>query len=83
MVANTPYRLMPNGEIEALIQGGHVRFRNLDHLRSMLNVPTEKGDGSAAVTTYRGYNYVKRDDGIEVELKHGGTKKFPNEEIAV
>ena len=35
MVGDTPYRALPNGEVEALIQGGMVRFRNLDHLRSM------------------------------------------------
>jgi len=45
MVGDTPYRMLPNGETEALIQGGMVRFRNLDHLRSMTNAasapPTE------------------------------------------
>ena len=37
MVGDTPYRVLPNGEIDALIQGGVVRFKNLDHLRSMTN----------------------------------------------
>jgi len=37
MVAETPYRLLPNGEIEALIQGSIVRFQSVDHLRSMKN----------------------------------------------
>jgi hypothetical protein len=48
MVGHTPYRELPNGEIEALIQGGNVRFKNLDHLRSMTNAasapPAEKQD---------------------------------------
>lgn len=48
MVGNTPYRVLPNGEAEALTQGGIVRFRNLDHLRSMMSTTplpqTEKRD---------------------------------------
>jgi hypothetical protein len=38
MIENTPYRVLRNGEAEAMIQGGIVRFQSLDHLRSMLNV---------------------------------------------
>jgi integrase len=30
VVGDIPYRALPNGEVEALIQGGKVRFRNLD-----------------------------------------------------
>jgi hypothetical protein len=38
MVGDAPYRALPNGEVEALIQGGNVRFQSLDQLRSMMNV---------------------------------------------
>ena len=38
MVGDTPYRALLNGEVEALIQGGNVRFQSLDQLRSMMNV---------------------------------------------
>ena len=45
MVGDTPYRVLSNGETDALMQGGIVRFKNLDHLRSMTNAssapPTE------------------------------------------
>jgi hypothetical protein len=44
MIANTPYRLLPNGEADALIQGAVVRFQSIDHLCSMINAnrPAEK-----------------------------------------
>jgi hypothetical protein len=48
MIENTPYRVLPNGEAEAMIQGGIVRFQSLDHLRSMMNVkgPTEETESN-------------------------------------
>src|SRR5262249_4621818 len=37
IIENTPYRVLTNGEVEAMMQGGIVRFQSLDHLRSMIN----------------------------------------------
>lgn len=37
IVEDAPYRELPNGEIEVLMDGGIARFRNFDHLRSMMN----------------------------------------------
>jgi hypothetical protein len=34
MVGNMPYRVLPNGEAEGLVQGSVLRFQDLDHLRS-------------------------------------------------
>ena len=38
VMENTPYRVLPNGEAEAMTQGGVVRFQSLNHLRSIMNV---------------------------------------------
>ena len=90
MVGDIPYRALPNGEIEALIQGGVVRFQNLDHLRSMTNVGSAPQTGNfredeaqttpapAAATAYRGYTYFARNNGVEL-IVSAGTKHFPNE----
>jgi hypothetical protein len=42
MVANMPYRIFPNGEAEALIQGSVLRFEDLDHLRLFTAVTPEE-----------------------------------------
>jgi hypothetical protein len=44
MIGETPYRILPNGEAEAIIRGGVVRFRSLDHLRSMTNTAAPQTD---------------------------------------
>ena len=37
MLGQTPFRYLPNGEVEAIIQGSAVRFPNLASMRAMVD----------------------------------------------
>jgi formylglycine-generating enzyme required for sulfatase activity len=41
MVANAPYRILPDGEVEALIQGSVIRFQDEDHFRLFMNMRSD------------------------------------------
>ncbi len=44
IVGDKPYRVLPSGEIEILMQGGIVRFRDRDHLLSMIDMASSFND---------------------------------------
>ncbi len=77
-----PYRVGAGGGVEAMLQGGLVRFANMDQFRAAAEgrdvVPLAPG----ASTTYRGYTYFGRPDEAELKLTYGGTKHFATEEEA-
>ena len=86
MVGGVPYRMLPNGRVDALIQGGRVRFESLDNLRSMINAaPASQSEQitPTSTTTYRGYTYFRRNGGVELNLKNDGAKQFTSEAEAV
>jgi hypothetical protein len=81
-----PYRLLQNGTVEAMMTGGLVHFRTMELFRAAAegrDVVQTKPLAPAPSTTYRGYTYFARENGIELKLKHGGTKQFPSEEGVV
>jgi hypothetical protein len=67
MIENTPYRVLRKGEVEAMMQGGLVRFRNLDQLRSMIN-PQEPAE-----ETEPGSGFRNRTGGIPYEINPDST----------
>jgi hypothetical protein len=41
VLKETPFRKLPNGEVEAMMQGGVVRFKHINHLRTTLGMEPE------------------------------------------
>ena len=84
-----PYRLWQKGTIEAMMPGGLVHFRDMEQFLAAAEgrdaLQTKPPTATPAPsTTYRGYTYFAREDGVELKLKHHGeTRQFPSEEECV
>jgi tetratricopeptide (TPR) repeat protein len=64
-----PYSVLGSGEVEARMQGGLIRFQNMDHFTAAVDDET----------TYRGYTYKVAENGeAELRLSSGGWRKFPS-----
>jgi hypothetical protein len=86
ILKGVPYRQRENGSVEAMMTGGLVRFRDMEQFRAA----TEGRDAIQTTpllpptTTYRGYTYFAREDGVDLKLKHHGEMRhFRNEQEVV
>lgn len=73
MAEAIPYRVLPNGETEAMIQGGIVRFHSLDQLWSMMNLKGLAEDKSSESKQEPNLDFREEVDGVPYILNRDST----------
>ncbi|ELR10219.1 hypothetical protein GMDG_08730 [Pseudogymnoascus destructans 20631-21] len=78
-----PYRVLPDGRVEAMLAGGRVLFRTVDQLTAAATGQTVEMtkliDKNAFPHAHNGYHYrIERDSSVTAVTPQGEEKKFRN-----